>query len=94
MSSEEGYRETDELKNITTEIILAWKEKYKPPIYLVRIQKMCMCPLEHKLVPETKCRGCPHCYGDASPRELYCLPKTNKIIGARSIRKKEKKNER
>ena len=84
------YKKCDELKNLTPEIIKEWNAKIELPIYLVRKSIYFKCPISNKLIPEKECQNCPHNYGEASTREIYCLPNNNKSIGIRTSRKYEK----
>ena len=43
----------------------------------------------NELVSKKECQKCSHNYGEASTREIYCLPNNNKSIGVRSLRKHE-----
>lgn len=84
------YKKCNDLKNLTSEIIKEWNNDIKMPIYLVRKLIFFKCPISDKLVSEKECQNCPHNYGNASIREIYCLPNNNKSIGIRSFRKYEK----
>lgn len=76
---DKGYRTCTELKNLTHQIIKEWdREMERPETIFVRRQTFLRCPLTDTLVPEKTCRGCPHNYGDASPREIYCVQKEKK----------------
>ena len=75
------YKKCNELKNLTSEIIKEWDVNIKLPIFLVRKLVYLKCPISDKLIPEKECQNCPHNYGDASMREIYCLPNNNKTIG-------------
>lgn len=85
------YKKCNELKNITSDIIKEWNTKIELPIYLVRKLVYFKCPMSDKLISEKECQKCSHNYGEASTREIYCLPNNNKSIGIRSLRKYEKK---
>lgn len=85
-----GYKKCNELKNLTSEIIKEWNAKIELPIYLVRKSIYLKCPISNELISEKECQKCPHNYGEASTREIYCLPNNNKSIGIRSSRKYEK----
>jgi hypothetical protein len=88
MISDKDYKTCTELKNITPQIIEEWnRETDLSDIKLVRRQIFLCCPLTDTLVPEKTCRGCPHNYGDASLREIYCVPKTERVKSARTRRK-------
>ena len=83
------YQICKELKNLTPDIIKEWSSKEGTTIYLVNKLTYFRCPISKELVPEKECRNCPHNYGDASSREIYCLPDDNKSVGVRSSRKRE-----
>jgi hypothetical protein len=80
---------TTELKQLTPEIIRGWNTEIKGDVLLVKRQSGYICPLSNDFVPEGECRDCIHNFGDASPRHIYCVPKTKKQIGVRTARKKE-----
>jgi len=88
----EGYKETDELKALTTQIILQWKKfaKKNPQIFLVRRKILYYCPIDKKEKTQNECHNCPHNFGEASPREIYCIPSMNQEISLRTKKKKEK----
>ena len=85
----EEYQICKELKNLTPDIIKEWSRKEDATIYLVKKLTYFRCPVSKELVLEKECRNCPHNYGDASAREIYCLPDSNKSVGVRSLRKHE-----
>lgn len=79
----------EELKQLTPEIIRAWNSKIKGDVFLVKLQNGYICPLSNEFVTEGKCRSCEHNFGNASARQIYCIPETKKRIGARTARKRE-----
>lgn len=78
-----------ELKQLTPEIIRGWNTEIKGDVFLIKRMSGYICPLSNEFVTEGKCRNCEHNFGDASPRQIYCVPETKKQIGARALRKKE-----
>ena len=84
-----SYEELNELKELTPEIILNWNKDMKGRKFLVRIRNIVLCPKEDIEVPLSSCI---HFFGNASPREIYCLPDTFRELSIRTQRKKEKKN--
>jgi len=87
-----SYKELNELKELTPEIILNWNKDLKGRKFLVRIRNIVLCPKEEIDVPLSRCMSCIHFFGNASPREIYCLPDTFRELSIRTQRKKEKKN--
>jgi len=88
MGDTKGYKICDELKDITPQIIREWDRENRGELMLVKRQIFYRCPLTDMLVSEGECRNCTHNYGTASPREIYCMPNTDKIPGARSQRER------
>ena len=83
------YKKCEELKNLTSDIIREWNNDINSPMYLVRELTYFKCPVSNELVSKKECQKCSHNYGEASIREIYCLPNNNKSIGVRSLRKHE-----
>ena len=78
---EKGYKQCGELKQLTSEILMNWDcVKETEEIFFVRKQTSFLCPLSNLLVSEAVCRNCPHNFGNASTREIYCVPKAEKKI--------------
>jgi hypothetical protein len=90
--TQEGYKETDEIKALTPQIILQWKKfvKNSPQIFLVRRKVSYYCPIDKKEKTQNECHNCSHHFGDASPREIYCIPSMKQEISIRTKKKKEK----
>jgi hypothetical protein len=80
---------TTELKQLTPEIIREWNTEIKGDVLILKRQSGYICPLSNKFVTARECRICVHNFGDASPRHIYCVPETEKQIGARTARKKQ-----
>ena len=78
--NEKGYRQCKELKQLTSEILQNWDCAGSEDIFLIRKQTSFLCPLSNQLVSETICRSCAHNFGNASIREIYCIPEFEKKI--------------
>lgn len=88
MSKDKGYKTCTSLQNLTFQIIKEWhRETKRSEILLVRRQTFLRCPLTDVLVSEKRCHNCQHNYGDASRRDVYCVPATDRLTGVRTQRK-------
>jgi hypothetical protein len=74
---------TTELTQLTPDIIRGWNTEIKGDVNLVKCVSGYICPLSNEFVTEGECRNCIHNFGNASPRHIYCVPKTKKQIGVR-----------
>ena len=84
MDTFKGYKTCTELKGLTPQIIREWtRETTSNEVKLVKRQIFYCCPLSDTLVSEAECHNCSHNYGAASAREIYCMPYTEKLKGAR-----------
>ena len=88
MKDAKGYKICDDLKDISPQIIREWNRETTGDLILVKRQVFFRCPRTDILVPESDCHNCPHNFGDASKREIYCMPNTKKTQGVRGQRKK------
>ena len=89
MKNTKGYKICNELKDVSPQIIREWNRETAGDLMLIKRQVFFCCPRTDILVPERDCRNCSHNFGDASGREIYCMPYTEKMRGARSQRKKD-----
>ena len=88
MSADKDYKTCTELKNLTPQILKEWYRKTnRLEIKLVRHQIFLRCPLTDVLVSEKFCQRCPHNYGEASVREIYCVFNIERLKSVRTQRK-------
>lgn len=75
----DDYIEVDELVTLTPEIIRNWNEVVET-VYLVKKRIIVTCPITKKDQPLDNCKSCPHYFGNASDKAIYCAPKSNKKL--------------
>jgi hypothetical protein len=88
------YKKVGELNQLTPEIIKHWNEPLVGDVYQVRKHVLLFCPKVQELVEEKQCRSCSHFFGDASTRDIYCAPDTDKKVGTRTLNKRKKVDDR
>ena len=67
-------KECKEIKQLTPQLIINWRKLSNQKIYLVRRKITYICPLDNKEKNQENCQNCPHHFGNASPRDIYCIP--------------------
>lgn len=87
----EEYKICKNPNRLTPQIIRNWNNEYHGDIYIVKRQILLRCPKTNELVPESECLSCTHYFGQNSDNSIYCLPDTERNVGARSKRKKHER---
>lgn len=77
------HEECVELLSLTSEILRNYDKPIIGGVFRVKRQVMFQCPKTNGLVPESRCVGCVHNFGNVSDKYIYCLPEVEKHRGKR-----------
>jgi hypothetical protein len=66
------YKKTEEIAQLSSELIKL-KGNIKG-LFIVRKQIYIKCPHDNKIKLYKKCHDCKHNFGNASKRDIYCIP--------------------